>query len=87
RFIKPWDRVLVRELAGSDRPVVVVEEGVAAGGIGEAIAAFLHREGWRGAFRHLALDDAFPPQGTRAEILAEMGLDSEGIARTLSEIR
>ncbi len=87
RFIKPWDQALVRELAGADRPVVVVEEGVAAGGIGEAIAAFLHREGWRGAFRHLALDDAFPPQGARAEILAEMGLDANGIARALASLQ
>ncbi|MBL1353592.1 MAG: 1-deoxy-D-xylulose-5-phosphate synthase [Zetaproteobacteria bacterium] len=86
RFIKPLDTDLIAKHLQSKRPLVVVEEGVACGGIGEAIAAFALGQGWQGSFKHLAMPDVFPEHGTQAEILRDLHLDADAIANTLRAI-
>jgi len=83
RFIKPLDEKTIRAHLNADKPLVIVEEGVALGGIGEQIAALALRAGWHGPFIHIAMPDTFPPHGTQAEILHELGLDADGIVTRL----
>jgi len=83
RFIKPLDTAGILEYLQSDKPLVVIEEGVAQGGIGEQIAALALTAGWHGQFAHIAMPDSFPPHGTQAEVLAELGLDAAGITARL----
>ena len=85
RFVKPLDVALLAELAGASRPVVVVEEGVAAGGVGEAIAAALVARGWRGRFVPVGVPDRFPPHGAPEDVRAALGLSAEAIAKRLQE--
>jgi 1-deoxy-D-xylulose-5-phosphate synthase len=86
RFIKPLDEQAILSHLKSDSPLVVVEEGVARGGIGEHIAAIALKSGWRGPFVHIAMPDAFPAHGTQAEILRDLELDAAGIVKHLRTV-
>jgi 1-deoxy-D-xylulose-5-phosphate synthase len=86
RFIKPLDEQTILSHLKSDSPLVVVEEGVARGGIGEHIAALALKSGWRGPFVHIAMPDAFPAHGTQAEILRDLELDTAGIIKYLRTV-
>ncbi|RMH50114.1 MAG: 1-deoxy-D-xylulose-5-phosphate synthase [Zetaproteobacteria bacterium] len=83
RFVKPLDRRTILDLLVEGKPLVVVEEGCAQGGVGEAIAALALASGWRGPFAHMAMPDRFPDQGRPEEVLAELELDRASIAARL----
>jgi 1-deoxy-D-xylulose-5-phosphate synthase len=83
RFVKPLDEDLVREMAHKHAMLVTVEENTLAGGAGSAVNEFLAREHVDTAVLNLGLPDDFPPQGGRAELLAQYGLDADGIQRTI----
>jgi len=87
RFIKPLDAALIAKHLESDKPLVVIEEGVAQGGIGEAIASIALQQGWHGAFKHMAMPDAFPEHGTQAEILRDLQLDTGAITEVLRNFK
>ena len=86
RFIKPLDTDLIRKHLKSSKPLVVIEEGVGQGGVGEAIAALALQQGWQGAFKHIAMPDVFPEHGTQAEILRDLQLDEVAITKALRSI-
>jgi 1-deoxy-D-xylulose-5-phosphate synthase len=83
RFIKPLDEEAIRNHLKAGKPLVVVEEGVAQGGIGEQIAALALTAGWHGPFLHIAMPDSFPEHGGQAEIRRDLGLDAEGVIKRL----
>jgi len=86
RFIKPMDEAAIVRRLCPGKPLLVVEEGAAAGGVGEAIAALALRQGWRGPFAHMGMPDAFPPQGTQAEVLRDLGLDADAMVQRLRHL-
>jgi len=79
RFIKPLDMAMILAHAVAGQPVMVIEEGLAMGGIGEQIALRLLQDGWHGRFHHAAMPDTFPCHGTQQEILRDLSLDAEGL--------
>jgi 1-deoxy-D-xylulose-5-phosphate synthase len=85
RFVKPLDEARIIELARSHTHVVVVEENMAAGGVGEAIAALLINQQIFKPFKSFAIQDKFIEHGSRADNLQDAGLDTtqlqEGIRR------
>ena len=83
RFIKPLDEAAILYHLKPGKPLVVIEEGMAAGGVGEQIATLALKSGWSGPFKHIALPDSFPAHGTQDEILSELGLDRAGILKQL----
>jgi len=83
RFIKPLDVESILLHLKASKPLVIIEEGVAQGGIGQEIAALALNSGWSGPFAHIAMPDHFPAHGTQAEILRDLGLDAEGILKQL----
>jgi len=86
RFIKPLDASLIVEHLLSNKPLIVIEEGVAEGGVGEAVASLALKHGWSGAFKHMAMPDSFPEHGTQAEILRDLQLDETAITKVLRNI-
>lgn len=86
RFIKPLDTKAIKKLLKPGKPLVVVEEGTAQGGIGEAIATMALASGWHGPFAQIGMPDAFPEHGTQAEILHDLGLDADCITKRLKEL-
>jgi len=83
RFIKPLDVEAIKAHLKPGKPLVVVEEGVAQGGIGETIATLALSSGWQGSFSHIGMPDVFPEHGTQNEILRDLDLDASGIAKRL----
>ncbi|MGE0828725.1 MAG: 1-deoxy-D-xylulose-5-phosphate synthase [Hyphomonadaceae bacterium] len=81
RFAKPLDEDLIRRLVREHEVLLTIEEG-AAGGFGAFVLQFLARDGAldRGVkIRTLTLPDVFQDQDAPAAMIAEAGLDADGI--------
>src|SRR5262249_27520795 len=84
RFAKPLDTATLLK-AVEDMPLVVtVEEGTLEGGFGSALLEAANSAGLdtRNVVR-LGLPDKFIEHGERSELLAELGLDVNGICSTI----
>ena len=86
RFVKPLDKEMILDAVANSPFVVTVEEGALAGGFGSAVleAASEARLDTSNLIR-LGIPDEFIEHGERAELLADLGLDAAGIARTCRE--
>ncbi|HEX3900508.1 MAG TPA: 1-deoxy-D-xylulose-5-phosphate synthase [Mycobacteriales bacterium] len=84
RWVLPVDAALPA-LAATHEQVVVIEDGVCAGGVGTAIARELLSRNIRVPLRQVALPQAFLPHGERPALLAECGLSAQEIARAVIE--
>jgi 1-deoxy-D-xylulose-5-phosphate synthase len=82
RFLKPYDRDVLRDIAERRQRVITIEEGSVINGFG----AYMTRELSALAPEHtievrcLGLPDRFIEHGGRDVLLADVGLDAEGIA-------
>jgi 1-deoxy-D-xylulose-5-phosphate synthase len=83
RFIKPLDRALLLELASTHHGFVTLEDNVVMGGAGSAVSELLNEAGVQLPILHLGLPDAFQHHASREDLLAEAGLDADGIRRAL----
>ncbi|WP_329108541.1 1-deoxy-D-xylulose-5-phosphate synthase [Micromonospora sp. NBC_01699] len=83
RWIRPIPEDLVT-LAGSHRLVVTVEDGVRAGGVGDALAKAMRDADLLVPLRDLGVPPVFQPHGTRAQILADLGLTAQDVARDVT---
>jgi 1-deoxy-D-xylulose-5-phosphate synthase len=83
RFIKPLDEALVAELARTHGLLVTVEENALMGGAGSAVVEFLERQGAKIPVLQLGLPDSFIDHGDPALLLANCGLDGDGIVRAV----
>jgi 1-deoxy-D-xylulose-5-phosphate synthase len=84
RWVLPVDPALAA-LAAAHSQVVVVEDGVVAGGVGTAVARELRTRRVPVPVRQVAIPHEFIPHGERAAVLAECGLSAQEIARTVVE--
>ena len=71
----------VAELAAAHRLVVVIEDGVRAGGVGSAVAQALRDADVATPVRELGVAPDWYPHGSRNEILADLGLTAQDVAR------
>lgn len=71
------------ELSGQHRLVVTIEDGIRVGGIGTRIRQELRAAGVDTAVDELGLPDEFIPHASREEILADVGLTDQQIARDI----
>jgi 1-deoxy-D-xylulose-5-phosphate synthase len=84
RWVLPVDAALPA-LAAAHELVVVVEDGVVAGGVGSAISRELRARDIRVAVRDVALPQQFLAQGSRGAVLARSGLAAQEVARQVVE--
>jgi 1-deoxy-D-xylulose-5-phosphate synthase len=85
RFVKPLDEDLLLQLAASHELLVTVEDNVRLGGAGSAVNELLAAHQRNVAMLNLGLPDRFVEHASRAEQLAECGLDSAGILRSVQK--
>ena len=85
RFIKPLDVELLLELAASHDALVTVEEGCIMGGAGAAVAEALAAAGCFKPLLNLGLPDRFIDHGDANQLLAQCGLNAEGIAASIRQ--
>jgi 1-deoxy-D-xylulose-5-phosphate synthase len=84
RFVKPLDSDIVRELARTHELLVTVEEHQIMGGAGSAVCELLATEETR--ILLLGLPDRFIDHGDPGRLLASVGLDAEGIRKSITAI-
>jgi 1-deoxy-D-xylulose-5-phosphate synthase len=84
RWVRPIPVELVG-LAAEHRLVVSVEDGVRTGGVGDALGQALRDAGVVTTLRNIGVPQDWHPHGTRAEILADLGLTAQDVARTVVE--
>ena len=81
RFVKPLDEGLILELARNHDALVTLEDNAIAGGAGSGVAEMLASSGIEIPILQLGLPDIFLEHASREQLLAEAGLDAEGIRR------
>lgn len=81
--IKPLDGAMIKELAKSGNPYVILEEQALAGGLGSAVTEYCLMHGLMQPDLLFALPDAFVPQGSHEELLRHCGLDAQSIYQRL----
>ncbi len=84
RWVKPIPDAVVR-LAGEHRLVVTVEDGVRNGGVGSAVAQAMRDARVGTPLRDFGVPSQFLDHGKRAEVLVEIGLTAQDIARDIVE--
>lgn len=82
RWVKPLDVDAIAAAAGTEL-VVTVEGGILTGGAGEGVLGELARQGRCVPAFTLGIGDVFVPQGNSDLLLRDLGLDAEGIARSI----
>ncbi len=84
RFAKPLDNKLILETVKTHPAVLTIEDHVLAGGFGSAVIEMLSDQGVdiRNVHR-LGIPDKLIEHGSRAQLLRDLELDEEGIAKRL----
>lgn len=82
RFVKPLDTATILRAIRETPVVVTVEEGMLMGGFGSAVLEAAADAGLDTSHIHrLGIPDRYIEHGTRSELLADLGLDANGIVR------
>ena len=83
RFVKPIDHELIFRLATTHDYLVTVEENVVMGGAGSAVAESLAAQDLNVPLLQLGLPDQFVEHGDPAVLLADCGLNRDGILHSI----
>ena len=86
RFVKPLDAGNLAEVLSGYEAAYLVEDGARSGGVGEMVGSLLRECAPGLLYDHGGAPDAFLPQGSREELLADCGLDAAGIAEAVREL-
>lgn len=86
RFIKPLDDDLLASLTADHDLLVTVEENTVMGGAGSAVIESLNSQRIQVEVLQLGLPDIFIEQGDHAQMLADCGLDSSGIIKSVRAV-
>lgn len=81
RFIKPMDETMLDEISASAAPVIVLEDGIVEGGMGEEILKKLRERGHQAAVGFIGAPDAFIPHASIAEQSRDNHMDAESTVR------
>jgi len=85
RFLKPLDTELLHEVASNFKYIVTIEDGVINGGFGSAVLEFMADNNYKLNVKRLGIKDTFVEHGTPEQLYNMLGLDAEGIAKSLLE--
>lgn len=83
RFVKPLDEATISRIAQNHALIVTLEENAVAGGAGSAVSEYLAAQSISIDTLHLGFPDEYVEQGSQTEIMADWGLDAEGIKHSI----
>ncbi len=84
RFVKPLDKLMIRELAQTHDVLVTLEDNAVMGGAGSAVNEYLHEAGLTVEVMNLGLPDSYIDHAQREEQLTACGLDAKGIVQRVN---
>lgn len=79
RFIRPMDENKIRDLSKASSPVVILEDGIVSGGMGEEIMRKMREHGFEGRIELIGAPDAFIAHGTISEQTMDNHMDAESV--------
>ncbi len=85
RFIKPLDESMIKDMASRHDYLVTIEDSSITGGAGSGVLEFLNRKQIQVPLLRIGLDDFFPSQGSREQILGDYGLDPQSLRSSIVE--
>ena len=86
RFLKPLDEELLEEVAHNYDRILTVEDGIREGGMGSAVLEWMADHHYHSSVVRLGLPDHFVQHGTVEELRRLCGIDTESIAKTISQL-
>lgn len=84
RFLKPLDEDMLHEIGKKFKQIITIEDGVIEGGFGSAVLEFMSDHNYTIHTKRLGIPDSFIEHGTPDELYAMLGLDAEGLAKSIS---
>ena len=85
RFVKPLDEEMLHEIGKKFDRIITIEDGVIQGGFGSAVLEFLSDNGYNIQLKRLGIPDSFIEHGTPEELYNMLGLDADGISKSILE--
>ena len=85
RYLKPLDEAMLHEIGKKFKQIITIEDGVIQGGFGSAVLEFMSDNNYDTHVKRLGIPDSFIEHGTPEELYTMLGLDAEGIAKSITE--
>ena len=86
RFAKPIDEEMLHEVFSKFGKVVTIEDGTVVGGFGSAVLEFMAAHNYKAEVKIMGIPDALVEHGTPKQLYEEIGIDANGIAKTVREM-
>lgn len=84
RFLKPIDTAILDEVASLCHTIITVEDGVIAGGLGDAVMEYLNDNNISGFnVKRVGIPDKFVQHGTVPQLMRVCKMDAESIAELI----
>ena len=80
RFAKPIDYQMIDNICSKEiKEIIVMEEGVQNGGIGQAIESYIHDKSYNVKVKLVTIPDAYVEHGDVSKLREALGIDSNSI--------
>ena len=76
---------MLHEIAKKFKQIITIEDGVIQGGFGSAVLEFMSDNNYSTPVKRLGIHDSFIEHGTPEELYAMLGLDADGISKSIAE--
>lgn len=83
-WVKPLDKDILAKAAGYDL-VITIEDGIKAGGFGDAVASELEKLNYKGKIEKLGIPDKWVGHGSVAKLHELCGINRQNIVRIVKE--
>lgn len=83
RFVKEFDKKLIKELAEDHHLLVTMEENVTTGGFGERVTDYISSEGIHLEVEKIALPDMYVEHGNVNILYQDAGIDAESVTKRI----
>ncbi|MEE8575881.1 MAG: 1-deoxy-D-xylulose-5-phosphate synthase [candidate division Zixibacteria bacterium] len=83
RFVKPFDLIKLERYRKHATCIITAEENQLRGGFGQAVGDYLLQNEYHGKFKSLGIPDRFVTHGDMNDLIGELGLTGEKIAKTI----
>ncbi len=83
RFAKPLDEAMLHEVFSRFEKIVTIEDGTVKGGFGSAVLEFMAEHNYKAEVKIMGIPDTLVEHGTPKQLYEEIGIDANGIAKTI----
>ncbi len=83
RFAKPLDEAMLHEVFRKFEKIITIEDGTVKGGFGSAVLEFMAEHNYKAEVKIMGIPDSLVEHGTPKQLYEEIGIDANGIAKTV----